>query len=45
MTKHTKGNYWPAKACFYIYYRTNEEWDEKYERMKAIADEKEWVNE
>ena len=42
LSRYTKGQYWAAKDCFRIYARTNEEYNDKYERMKAIADEKEY---
>ena len=44
-TGFTKGSYWAAKDCFRICARTNEEYNEKYERMKAIAEEKEYQEE
>lgn len=42
MGKKTKGNYWAAMDCFRIRARTNEEYNEKYKRMKKIAEEKEY---
>lgn len=43
--QYTKGQYWAAKDCFRIYARTNEEYNDKYKRMKAIADEMEYQDE
>ena len=40
--KFTKGSYWGAYDTFWIYSRSNEEHNDKYKRMKAIADEKEY---
>lgn len=42
MTRYTKGCYWAVKGSFRIYARTNEEYNEKYRRMKAIAEEQEY---
>ena len=44
-TGFTKGSFWAAKDFFRIYARTNKEYYDKYERMLAIADEKEYKEE
>ena len=42
LTGYTDGQYWEAKDCFRICARNNEEYNDKYERMKAIAEYKEY---
>lgn len=42
MTKYTKGQYWSVKQDFRIEIRSNEEFNDKYKRMLAIAEEKEY---
>ena len=39
---YTKGSYLPVKQCFRVYIRNNEDFADKYKRMKAIAEEKEF---
>ncbi len=42
---YTKGSYISVKQCFRIEIRNNEDFNEKYTRMKAIADYKEYQEE
>lgn len=42
MTRYTKGSYWPVKQSFRIEIRNNADFEDKYKRMKAIAEEKEY---
>ncbi len=40
-TGFTKGSYYSVKQCFRIEIRTNKEFNDKFKRMRAIAEEKE----
>ena len=42
MKGYTKGSYISVKQCFRIEIRNNEDFNEKYEKMLAIAEEKEY---
>jgi len=43
--RYTKGQYLSVRQDFRIEIRNNEDFNDKYKRMKAIADEKEYQDE